>query len=189
MGAAVAKATQQPSRAAWDKAMAVHLGAVAASKAFDLEYDRISTAHAAAVDAVPHVTVSNPDRGRTLTTANRFDLPMARSSARELRYVKTCAYEGVKQDHAFLVAAEKREAKIAKIDRRFNWDAVNEHTDALANAICETEAVLLDMPAPDGEALQWKVNRLYKPGDGIWSEGVEDQTHADLHRFLSTGRA
>jgi hypothetical protein len=45
------------------------------------------------------------------------------------------------------------------------------------------------MPAPDGEALLWKVQQLYKPGEGEWSEGVEDQTHADLRRLLSGGRA
>ena len=45
------------------------------------------------------------------------------------------------------------------------------------------------MPAPDGEALLWKIERLYKPGEGMWEEGYEDQTHADIRRFLLNGRA
>lgn len=59
----------------------------------------------------------------------------------------------------------------------------------MAKALGEAETALLNMPAPDGEALLWKVDRLYTPGEGIWSEGVEDQTCADLRRFLLQGRA
>jgi hypothetical protein len=124
-----------------------------------------------------------------LTTANRFDVIGARLDCASLRYVEACAYADVKARQEFVDAADKRDELIAEIDQRFDWDAVNERTDALSDAICDAEAVLLDMPAPDGEALLWKVNRLYKPGEGIWSEGVEDQTHSDLHRFLSSGRA
>jgi hypothetical protein len=62
-------------------------------------------------------------------------------------------------------------------------------THALQAAICDTETVLINMPARDGEALLWKVQRLYNLGDGIGREGVEDQTHGDLRRFLSSARA
>ena len=188
-GASMAKGMQQPDRSAWDRAMANYERAVAASDAYDAEYEHIAAAHLSAIEAVPHVTMPNPDRGRTLTTANRHDVAMARSSCRNLRYVEVCAYDGVKENQAFVDAADKRDAVIAQIDRRFNWDAVNEHYDALSSAIGDTETVLLDMPAPDADALLWKVERLYRPGEGMWTEGVEDQTHADLSRFLSTRRA
>jgi hypothetical protein len=70
-----------------------------------------------------------------------------------------------------------------KEERRAEWEAAFHHADELDDAVNAAETVLLDMPAPDGEALLWKVGHLYGPGEGIWSEGV------DLHRFLSTGRA
>jgi hypothetical protein len=76
-----------------------------------------------------------------------------------------------------------------KEEHRADWEAAFHHADELDDAVNAAETVLLDMPAPDGEALLWKVGRLYGPGEGIWSEGVEDQTNADLHRFLSHGRA
>lgn len=76
-----------------------------------------------------------------------------------------------------------------KEEHRADWEAAFNHADELDDVVNAAETVLLDMPAPDGEALLWKVGRLYGPGEGIWSEGVEDQTNADLHRFLSQGRA
>lgn len=188
-GASMANAMQLPDRKAWDHAMADHERAVAASGAYDAEYERIASSHSLAVESVPHVTMPNPNRGRILTTANWHDVSMARSSCRSLRYVEVCAYDGVKENQAFVDAADKRDAVIADIDRRFDWDAVNERYDALSSAIGDTEMALFDMPAPDGEALLWKVTRLYKPGETMWAEGVEDQTHADLHRLLSNRRA
>jgi hypothetical protein len=76
-----------------------------------------------------------------------------------------------------------------KEEHRADWEAAFHHADKMDDAVGAAETVLLDMPAPDGEALLWKVNRLYKPGEGIWSAEYEAQTSADLHRFLSNGRA
>ena len=76
-----------------------------------------------------------------------------------------------------------------KEEHRADWEAAFHHADKMDEAVSAAETVLLDMPAPDGEALLWKVARLYTPGEGIWSEGVEDQTNADLHRLLSQGRS
>jgi hypothetical protein len=186
--AAAAGSAAQPPRAAWDRAMAVHLQAVAASDAYDAEYDRIYKAHHAEVESLPHVSMPN-GYGGVRTTANRHDVLAARHGCRTLRYVETCAYDHVKAEQAFVDAADKRDAKIAAIDRKYNWEAVNEHYEALQSAIVDTQSVLLNMPAPDSAAALWKVERLYKPGDGISGEEVEDQAYADLHRFLSIGRA
>jgi hypothetical protein len=169
--------------------MRTHLQAVAASDAFDPEYDRIDKAHQAEVNAVPHVTKPGGGYGHTLSTANTHDVARARRGSSSLRYVETCAYDDVKAEQEFVDAADARDEVIEGIHRKYNWDAVNKRYDALQSAMLDTENVLLQTPAPDGEAVLWKVERLYKPGDGIWSEGIEDQTYADLHRFLSTGRA
>lgn len=65
-------------------------------------------------------------------------------------------------------------------------DYYSDLSDTADDRVSEAEQRLLDLPAPDGAALLWKVNRLYAPGEGIWSEGIEDQTHSDLHRLLGS---
>ncbi|MEG3154460.1 hypothetical protein [Sphingomonas sp. RB1R13] len=72
---------------------------------------------------------------------------------------------------------------------RVEWEAAFHQADKMDSAISAAEKVLLDMPAPDPQAVVWKVDRLWMPGEGIWSEGVEDQAYADLRRFLLGGRA
>jgi hypothetical protein len=88
-----------------------------------------------------------------------------------------------------VVLADERDAEIERLDKLHGWSAAHDTYEAAIARQCDAEGQLLRMPAPDGEALMWKVESLYKPGDGLWGEGVEDQTHADLRRFLLTGRA
>ena len=175
------------SRAEWDAALAELKRAKAASDAFDPELTRIDEAYQTAVDQVPHVIVEID--GRKISTANEMEVSWARNGSRSLRYVEACAYSSVKASQQLVDAADARDAQLKAIDERFGWRAANSHYDALSEAICDAEQVLLQLPAPDGEALLWKVNRLYAPGEGIWEPGHEDQTHADLRRFLSNGRA
>jgi hypothetical protein len=185
--AATAASNVQPDRAAWDRAMAALNCAKAEADAFDDELWRIDAAYHFEADQVPHVTVEK--YGRTISTANRDEVAWARSGCKSLRYVETCAYEGAKADQQLVDAADARDAKLKAIDKRLGYGAAHDHNDALTDAIVEAEEVLLNMPAPDGEALLWKVNRLYPEGEGIWEAGYEAQTQADLRRFLSTGRA
>lgn len=179
--------TLPASRAEWDRAMDGLERAKAASDAYDSPFWRIEDAFKAEFDKVPHVTVEI--YGRQISTANWDEVAMARSSGRSIRYVEECAYEGVKAHQQLVDAADARDAKIKAIDDRLGRSAANERYDALSDAIVRAEEVLLKMPAPDGEALLWKVNRLYAPGEGIWEPDYEAQTHADLRRFLSVGRA
>ena len=86
-------------------------------------------------------------------------------------------------------AADARNAKIKAIDKRLGRSAAVKHSDALSEVISNAEEILLNLPAPDGEALLWKVNRLYAPGEGLWEPDYEAQTHTDLRRFLSIGSA
>jgi hypothetical protein len=188
----------QADRTAWDKAMADHLRALAASDAYDAEIDAITNAYRSAVEKVAHVTLRpDPHTGHMapVSTADECLVKRARrevadEAAGRLRYDPL---PGLREHstlmHDLAAAADARDAEIKRIDEQTGYSVGHEHYDALQTAICDTETVLLNMSAPDGEALLWKINRLYKPGDGIWSEGVEDQTHADLQRFLSDGRA
>ena len=141
------------------------------------------------MDRVPHVTSGDIDWGGTVSTENEGDVRRFRSSLAAVRYIEPCAYADHKAQREFIDAADKRDVVIAAISARLGYAATGQRCDLLADAVNDAEAVLLNMPPPDGEALLWRVDRLYTPGEGIWAEGVEDQTYADLRRLLSQGRA
>ena len=187
--AATKAATSQSSRSAWDKAMADLERAKAASDAFDAPFLRIEDTFKAEADKVPHVTVEGGGYGRLMTTADRDVVMYARKSCSSLRNVEACAYADAKARQQLVDVADARDATIAAIDKLLGRSAANNRYDTLTDAIVDAEELLLNMPAPNGDALLWKVNRLYTPGEGIWEAGYEAQTHADLHRFLSQGGA
>lgn len=62
-------------------------------------------------------------------------------------------------------AAAIREAWLAyrKEHERLGLDAIGEESDRLCDAYCAIESSLIDMPAPDGSALLWKLERLFGP--------------------------
>ena len=186
-GSALAKC--QPDRTTWDRAMAAYERANSVSDAFDSKLERVWKAHEAAVADVPHITSGDIGYGHEVSTAKHDRMHWLRADMASVRYLEPCAYADHKARQQFLDKADKREAVIAEIDARTGYSAAHAESERLCAAIGEAETVLLDMPAPDGEALLWKVNRLYAPGEGIWTEGVEDQTIADLHRFLLNGTA
>ncbi len=187
--AAALAASSQPDRAAWDRAMAELNRAKATADAFDPDLWRIDDAYRAEAEQVPHATVEGGGYGRTLTTADHDVVMYARTDCKRLRYVEACAYSDARARHQFVVLADARDAKLDAIDRRLGFSAAHDHSDKLSEAIGDAEEVLLRMPVPDGDALLWKVTRLYPEGEGVWSEGWEAQTHADLRRLLSNGRA
>ena len=153
---AVALAEALPDRRAWDRAFAALQAAHKASDDFDAPFWRIEDAYQAAIMGLPPVTVEK--NGRTISTAGP----------------------------QLVDAADARDAQLAAIDKRLGRSAANDHYDRLSGAIGDAEEVLLNIPAPDGEALLWKVKRLYAEGEGVWEAGYEAQTHADLRRILSS---
>ncbi len=167
--------------------------AQAASDAFDSELDAIDAAHRAAVQEVPHVTLRpDPHTGR-LSPVTTADEPFVREARRLVRDIDEgrCRIDPIcsLQDHLQLcrelvAAADARAATLRSIDERLGWSAAHEHYEALTSRICDCQATLLNMPAPDGEAVMWKVQNLYAPGDGVWEASYEAQTHSDLRRFL-----
>ena len=185
--AALAHSMAQPNRAAWDGALAALTAAHKASDDFEARFWPIEKAYQAAVKDVPHVIVDKG--GRQISTEDQQEVNWARSSAGNIRYVEASAYADVKANQQLVEAADARDAQITAIDQRLGRSTANSHCDTLSEAISAAEEVLLKMPAPDGEALLWKVDRLYPEGEGIWEPGFASQTHADLRRLLSTGRA
>jgi hypothetical protein len=187
--AAVAK-THQPDRRAWDKAMSGYKHYRALADAIADRLDKLEDAYQAVRGAVPHVSVGTSVSGE-MSTANDFLVSMAKVTVKRppLPDSQPEYKRHFEQSEKLLEAVERREAEFRAIDKRMGRSALNDKYEALRDKACEFEMELLNMPAPDGEALMWKVDNLYTPGDGIWGEGVEDQTYADLRRFLLTGRA
>jgi len=168
---------------AWAEASDAYWAAVEASNNFDAEFDRICECYEAEVEKIPHVVIQRSPFGARLTTANPHDVAMARTSAKTLRYVEECAYRDTKVTQDFVDAADKREAKVAEIDDRLGYTAANDKYDALIQAMCDAEELLMKLPAPDGAALLWKFEQLDKRAP--WLSEKEPQTYADLRRFLS----
>lgn len=64
-----------------------------------------------------------------------------------------------------------------------------DEAEALVEAFSDTERALLDMPAPDGAALRWKLDRILDGGiNGPWTESYARdfirQTVVDYRRLL-----
>jgi hypothetical protein len=190
----VALAEPRPDRRAWDQAFANLQAANKASDDFDGPIDAVSEAFEAGCAAIPHASFTSEDTHafrRTLSTASQFDLAEAR---RFLASKIHGADDPGLQPYAdicrkIINADDARKEAIEQNDQRLGYSKAHAHYDALSAALSAAEAALLNMPAPDGEALLWKVNRLYAEGEGIWAAGFESQTHADLRRLLSNGRA
>ena len=175
----------------WDAAMAAYARAERQAEALYERTDVADQAFYSARDKEPHVTVAVEGGSQTFSTKDEQVVRWARSSSTTLRYLEDLPgnYATYRAYHQLLAAYDAREEKIEELDRHYGWSQAHDAYDAAIARQIEAEKVLFDMPAPDGEALLWKMERLYKPGEGIWSEGVEDQAHADLRRFLSHGRA
>ena len=61
-------------------------------------------------------------------------------------------------------------------------------SDALGEQVAETEAVLLQLEAPDRAALLWKLEKLLeREGDSIspWDNDFVEQTRLDMRRLLA----
>jgi hypothetical protein len=172
--------------------------AQAASDAFDSELEAVDAAYRAAVQEVPHATLRpDPYSGRlsSVGTADEHFVRRARRFVTDIDEGR-CRIDPLSdlQEHLQLcrdlvAAADARDAALQSIDESLGWSTAHEHYDALTGRICDCQATLLNIPAPDGEALMWKVENLYTPGEGVWEASYEAQTHDDLRRLLLQGAA
>ncbi|WP_333837373.1 hypothetical protein [Novosphingobium sp.] len=69
------------------------------------------------------------------------------------------------------------------------WAQANDELEALVETFSDAEIALLDTPAPDRIALQWKLDRILDGGiNGPWTESYSAdyirQTVADYRRLL-----
>jgi hypothetical protein len=190
VGASMAKA-RQPDRGAWN-------AAVAAYEAADAEMNRVSDimgrVHAEAEKACPDEGQFTGRYGMSYTWANdrnyraaHFAIVIERSQTRLLTDAEA---EQASDDakglaNEFDAYRERRCAAFAPYDR------VEDQFDGLVDAQCEARRKLLETPAPDGEALLYKLDLLASFLETADSEDAHsiDLVRNDARRVLTVGRA
>ncbi|RIV83372.1 hypothetical protein [Aurantiacibacter zhengii] len=79
---------------------------------------------------------------------------------------------------------EKRREVVAKAH---DYHAAHDELERLCDVFCDAQSALLDMPAPDAEALRWKLDKVLEPchgGTQSWSWSYVAQTVEDYRRLL-----
>jgi hypothetical protein len=109
-------------------------------------------------------------------------------------WLETVTYPSLKEHYILAqevaAAADARAAKIARIDDRLGYSRSYDLQQAACDAWIDAEAVLFDLPAPDGPALLWKLEATWL-GDEEAGYGKDRVSGilADARRLLANGRA
>ena len=189
-------------RSAWDRAFRAYEEAKAEDAAFNAVFEPMWEQYDRERAAVPHITLRpDPYSGRRVpvTTADRMFVHEARKLVGEVEAGRTkldpipSLQEHLQLCRDVAAAADERDAKIAAIRDRLGLDEAEDRWEALGERAYEAEWALMDMPAPDGAALLWKLEKLLDVerdgGTAGWSGEAVAQTMADARRLLSDGRA
>lgn len=187
-------------RSAWDQAFSLYERAKAASDADYAAFSKLHDAWTAAVDAIPHVQTSATFQSgigghRAMATTNPDDLASARRMLSGLREWGSDMDEYVTACRELIAADEGRAAARADIDRRFGINDAAHRSDDLSEQQSDAQTVLIQLPAPDADALRWKLNYLFgeeSNEDGYcasWSADFIRPVIADVNRLLANGRA
>ncbi|HEX8443030.1 MAG TPA: hypothetical protein VF631_05220 [Allosphingosinicella sp.] len=184
--------------AAWEAALAEHDAALAAKNAFEPTYDRIEAADEAgrpSMDVIPWNEFTFEDRhhvARIMDIEKRWSLFLegegkwwwapGREDARKAQF------------RAALDTIRDFRRQEAEHHERSGMNAASTSYDALWDRLGAAENALLDLPAPHGPALLWKLEHLFADdrGDGFcasYSAELMDKVLADARRLLSHGRA
>lgn len=174
---APALATVATDRRAWKRAFAAMEKAKAALDADDQIYDRINSKYRAACQAIPHVTTQATyedyaGQRATMTTAEPEHVVLAKRMLRGLKSYGADSADYVATCRELLAAHEEREAAMQRINDSLGYGAAYDRNEDLGHAAYEAETALILMPAPDAEALLWKLDNLFgagATGDGDYS--------------------
>lgn len=180
-------------RSDWDRAMARFRAAERECQAIGRKDEEVQRAYFERAKAVPHVTLRpDPYTGRhnSVSTADeRFALE-ARSLVRDVDAGK-CHLDALPdlQEHLRLCremvgAADRRQAELDAIDVELGRTASEKAYDAAVDRMGEARDALIAIPAPDGEALLWKLEWLFF-SDHLWDEEFAAPAIADAKRILS----
>ena len=85
--------------------------------------------------------------------------------------------------------ADERQSAIQAIRDRYGMDVLDAKTGDLGDRLADATQKLMEMPAPDLDALRWKLDYLSDGGTAFasWDERYSQQTFADLARLMPTG--
>jgi hypothetical protein len=179
-------------RHSWEAALAAHERAKAEDAAFDPVYWRIHEVWEAGKPSMASIhwkefTFADRDHvARTLDLESTWQKFLAGQgkwwSARDPEAVKARHRAALDSVQAFrdAEAQHNRESGMGEADERWG---------KLAEANCEAQRMLMDMPAPDLAALGWKLARLRDDDGGLvaWEADYIRQTFADIDRLLPKG--
>lgn len=136
------------------------------------------------------------DAAFTKVQATKAELDAYTAEVWQPAYDAEKANEEAHGFHGFPETANEHAAR-RQIPNAGTWlvENIEDHQEALGAAHCNAESTAMATPAPDGEALAWKMDRLFGPEamdseDGhvpLWSKAYVAQTIADIARL--TGRA
>lgn len=156
-------ATLSPDRRAWDRTMTAYTKAAATFTVTDQLHDKVYAAWKA--DAPSADTI---DLGEfwpmTATQVARMDP----DKYEQERFASGAWFPTDKEAARFRAAVESvrdYHRQIAASEQRHGIDAIGERHDADCNVMCDLEAELMAMPAPDIAAVAWKLGRIFTPND------------------------
>lgn len=175
-------------RSAWDRAMRVYEQAKAENDAYDSIYEPMRLewqANEPSGDAVEMEVFFPISRERVLDRINPDDFERDLLAGLGQNWLPTEA-EKRKALAQIQTLRDYRDAK--RLNReRYGIDAAYDRSIALDEAVSIAIDTLIAMPAPDAEALQWKLLYLFEPnrdGDAAgWSHFYIKQTLADAVRL------
>lgn len=183
-------ANLSPDRRAWDRTMAAYTKAAATFAVTDRLHDNTYAAwraDAPTTDAIDlgefwpmtaaQVARMDPDKYERERFASGAWFP---TEAEATRF--RAAVESVREYHRQIAASEQRHG----------MDAIGERHDADCNVMCDLEAELMAMPAPDIAAIGWKLGRIFEPDDAGFTSSYGHkyvQPVLDDVRRLSGGEA
>jgi hypothetical protein len=178
--------SSQPNRADWDTAFAEYEHAARDADFHSTRYNAIEKAYFAACERVPDVTLRpDPHAGisEPLTTSRPSHVAHARRSLEGLVEWGQDATAHVALCRELVAADDARKAQMAEIDASLGYSKTVKAFETAVDRHSEKARRLLTMPAPDGEALLWKLDYLYF-SQFSWAEEINDQTAGDARRLL-----
>jgi hypothetical protein len=190
-----ARATPFPAdRENWDRAMAAFKRAENAWEASSSRIDAIEETFFELRKNIPHTTVG-PDfyTGRTqpVSTEDISMVAQARRLVKDLSEGRRWHEPGIPglEEHtqfcrALAAAEDKRDAQIEALDAELGYSKANDAHDTALDKMVEARDRLIEMPAPDGEALLWKLDWLLFSDGAIWQKEYVAQTAKDACRML-----
>lgn len=183
---------RQSDRRAWDSAFAHMERTKHIADALGEKWDRLAEAREAAMPSSDHIDFREFAFTPKLEVLHSYDLD--RHERHQL------ADEGktwwAKDPEAFRAkvraacdAVRQWRCDKEALDGRLDFTRVSQQQEDASEAYSAALDVLVELPAPDAEALLWKIRYLFTSTDTAWVEEYTAQFHRDAERLLSTGRA